>query len=167
MISAQGRTNLTVSIRLRNLDAYTDSRGDRVTSRSLSYRLDDGSQLAIVGPSVRKPGVDWKASTYGVSSKCAAVPRSACVQVYPDNSTVVDTGFITYNCSKNNGFMDVEVTMQNFAHQVHYWDNHALFDDGLFFQDEASRDYGPMDRAAKKHAANSTSSPLLHYTHTL
>ncbi|KAF2744677.1 hypothetical protein M011DRAFT_408147 [Sporormia fimetaria CBS 119925] len=53
---------------------------DRVSPTQDIYSFDheDGDTYAVVGPANVDPALDWKATSFGVSTKCSAVPVGAC-----------------------------------------------------------------------------------------
>jgi hypothetical protein len=89
----------------------------------LDFVDDDGTYTAILAPKTTVLGVDWRASSFGVSSQCRALRNDSCEIEFPRNylSDVDDVGAVL-NCSLNRAGVDISAQAFRYAHSRYYFD---------------------------------------------
>ncbi|KAF2110525.1 hypothetical protein BDV96DRAFT_635562 [Lophiotrema nucula] len=81
---------------------------------ALNYTDTDGTQFAIIGPPNAPADVDWKASSFAVSTTCSAMPRNSCD---------IDEDW-NFNCTKKQSGIDLRGELVGSLHQTHFFDMH-------------------------------------------
>jgi len=83
-----------------------------------NYTNLDGIQYSVVGPGNVDPDIDWMAESYGVSTKCSAIPAAACnLSAY--NS---EENLLPFSCHKGPGPIDLEGNFTRHTDQRYYLD---------------------------------------------
>jgi hypothetical protein len=101
---------------------------------------EDGLSLAILMPKGVKPGIDWSATSFAVSTKCYPFRNSSCeISRMP---TVEDTRF-TFNCSSTEPELKTSGYLYAYSQQIQYYNWHRYIEEPPAFADAL---------------------PLLHYT---
>lgn len=87
----------------------------------LNYTDTKGLQIALVGPPGASRDLDWAASSFGVSTQCAAIPFDACTLSFNREENVNK-----FNCTVERGGIDVDGNLTGYAAQFHYFDAHKF-----------------------------------------
>lgn len=74
---------------------------DKLAEYTLDYTDADGNRYTIIGPPATELGVDWRSSSFALSTKCNAIPETTC----NINNTIPEEGFgiNTFQCNKSLG----------------------------------------------------------------
>ncbi|KAF2744962.1 hypothetical protein M011DRAFT_460452 [Sporormia fimetaria CBS 119925] len=84
---------------------------------ALHYTDEEGAEFAIVGAAQAASQLDWKASSFAVSTKCAAMERNTC-------EMGEDLSMQTFNCTKERSGIDLKGRMTGYTTQYYYYDVH-------------------------------------------
>lgn len=70
-----------------------------------------GVQYALVGPADDDPSLDWKASSFGVSTTCSAIPDGGCAVSEPISNATDGRNnpimLVPFNCTKAKAGLDI------------------------------------------------------------
>jgi hypothetical protein len=145
-ITAQQATyNNATSLAATNASIISDMKNG-VSDQHKTVVFTDASdvQFAIVGPANDDPSLDWKASSFGVSTTCSAIPQTNCNVSAPitgatdgNNNPIM---LVPFNCTRTRAGLDVvgNLTSHNtVTHMMHF---HKYSSEGaLFFGDRLVR----------------------------
>jgi hypothetical protein len=120
-ITAQQATyNNATSLAATNASIISDMKnGVSDQHKTITFTGLSGVQYAIVGPANDDPGLDWKASSFGVSTTCSAIPQTACNASTPisgakdgQNNPIM---LVPFSCTRVRAGLDVagNLTSQN------------------------------------------------------
>lgn len=115
------------------------------------YQSDkDASQYAIIGPAAVTSDIDWKASSFAVSTQCSPIPAAACslgnqLAAYGDS-------LWPFNCSSKRGGINIEGNFTNLIGQQHFLDAHKYLQESQPFSDQPKS----WNSSIQKFAANVT-----------
>jgi hypothetical protein len=145
-ITAQRATyNNATSLAATNASTISDMKNG-VSDQHKTVIFTDASdvQFAIVGPANDDPSLDWKASSFGVSTTCSAIPQTNCNASVPikgatdgNNNPIM---LVPFNCTRTRAGPAVvgNLTSQNtVTHMTHF---HKYTSEGaLFFSNKLVR----------------------------
>jgi hypothetical protein len=84
---------------------------------TMNFTNADGIQYAVIGPADADPAEDYKATSFGVSTSCAAVPNGGCDVAPPITNAKDGMGspimLVPFACSKNNSGVIGNLTSHN------------------------------------------------------
>lgn len=104
---------------------------------TLNFTSLDGVQYAVVGPANVDPDEDYKASSFGVSTSCAAIPNKGC-DIAPPIMNVKDGSgspilLVPFACSKNRTGIDIVGNLTSHNTKTHMPDFHKYAADSSPF----------------------------------
>ncbi|KAF2195565.1 hypothetical protein K469DRAFT_649646 [Zopfia rhizophila CBS 207.26] len=103
----------------------------------LNFTDSNDIQYAVVGPANVDASFDWKATSFGVSTTCAAIPEGAC-----DLSTPIDNAkdgqgspvmLIPFNCTKGRAGIDITGNLTSHNTKVHMLGFHKYAEESAPF----------------------------------
>lgn len=98
-----------------------------------------GVQFAIVGPPNIDTSLDWKASSYGVSTTCAAIPEGACAVADPIGNAKDGRSnpvmLVPFQCSKNETGIDITGNLTTHNTATHMMNFHKYTGESAPFFD--------------------------------
>ncbi|KAF2650131.1 hypothetical protein K491DRAFT_149337 [Lophiostoma macrostomum CBS 122681] len=94
----------------------------------LNFTNAEGVQYAVVAPANVGPSYDWKASSFGVSTTCSAIPEGACSLSDPITNAKDGQGspimLVPFNCTKEQAGIDITGNITSHNTKVHMLDFH-------------------------------------------
>ncbi|KAK7191620.1 hypothetical protein PSPO01_02069 [Paraphaeosphaeria sporulosa] len=111
-ITAQRAANNGTSLAPTNATTIQDMKNSVSDQHeTLNFTNANGVQYAVVGPPNADPAEDYKATSFGVSTSCAAIPQGGC-EVGPPITNVTDgqgspVMLVPFSCSKNSSGIDI------------------------------------------------------------
>ncbi|KAF2442235.1 hypothetical protein P171DRAFT_487485 [Karstenula rhodostoma CBS 690.94] len=111
-ITAQAALNNGTSLAPTNTTTIQDMKNSVSDQHeTLNFTNADGIQYAVVGPPNADPAEDYQATTFGVSTSCAAIPENGC-EVAPPITNVKDgvgspVMLVPFACSKNSSGISI------------------------------------------------------------
>ncbi|KAF2629852.1 hypothetical protein BU25DRAFT_336057 [Macroventuria anomochaeta] len=94
----------------------------------LSFTDSSGVQYAIIGPADSKPSMDWKASSFGVSTTCSAIPQGGCDVYRPVTEAKDGQGtpvvLVPFNCTSNKAGIDIAGNLTSHNTKTHTMNFH-------------------------------------------
>lgn len=105
-------------------------RGD---DQIFNYTDSDGVQYAVLGPSRVDSSIDWKASTFGASTQCTAIPAKECEAARVISNTTEQAG-IPFKCNRTYGGKEFAGIMTEGKDRRTYLNAHKYFVERDFFQ---------------------------------
>lgn len=109
---------------------------------ALKYTDSEGVQYAIVGPPRTPTDVDWKASSFAVSTICPAMQRGAC----DFSGTLQERNF---TCTKERSGVDLFGRFAGYTVQRQFLDIHKYMGDGMPFNSIYVEGYDSVNTTAK------------------
>jgi hypothetical protein len=116
----QAQYNNATSLAPTNASTISDMKnGVSDQHKTITFADQSGAQYAIVGPANDDESLDWKASSYGVSTTCAAISQNACTLSTPiagakdgQNNPIM---LVPFNCTRARAGLSVagNLTSQN------------------------------------------------------
>ncbi|KAF2026426.1 hypothetical protein EK21DRAFT_115877 [Setomelanomma holmii] len=78
---------------------------------TITFSDADGVQYALVGPANDDATIDWKASSFGVSTACSAIPEGGCAVAQPITNATDRQGnpvmLVPFKCTKAKAGLDI------------------------------------------------------------
>jgi hypothetical protein len=96
---------------IANRSSYVDAT-DQINSYMLNYTDAYGISYAVVRPLSINRDLDWSGTGYGVSTQCAAVPRSSC------QFSKADSGTSYFNCTTHSPQGSIIGGLTNLMHKT-------------------------------------------------
>jgi hypothetical protein len=106
--------------------------------RTLNFTDANGVQYAVIGPVDAGNSMDWKATSFGVSTVCSAIQETACNVSKPLKGAKNDQGspimLVPFNCTKGTAGIDISgnLTSQNTATHMMNFHKYAAEDVPFF-----------------------------------
>ncbi|KAF2279921.1 uncharacterized protein EI97DRAFT_370045 [Westerdykella ornata] len=94
----------------------------------LNYTGEDGAQFGIVGVPQAPQEMDWKATSFAVSTHCSAMPRYSC-------DLGEELNMQTFNCTKDRSGVDLDGRLTGYTAQEYYFDVHKYLKHKAAFYD--------------------------------
>lgn len=114
----------------------------------------DALQYAIIGPAAVESDIDWKASSFAVSTQCSPIPAAACNVGHRSKGGNTRWPF---NCSSKLGGIDFEGYFTRVVSEQHSFDTHRYLHEDQPFDGESPIGW---DDAIKKYAPNITANEV-------
>jgi hypothetical protein len=96
--------------------------------KTITFTDANGVQYALVGPANNDAGLDWEASSFGVSTTCSAIPNGGCAVSEPianakdrRNSPVM---LVPFNCTKARAGLNIVGNLTSHNTATHMMDFH-------------------------------------------
>lgn len=128
----------TTSLALTNASVVQDMKNSVSDQHKPLITTDSGGiQYAIVGPAATKSSVDWKASSFGVSTTCSAVPEGGCDTQRPvtnakdgQDSPIM---LVPFNCTSSKAGVDIAGNLTSHNTKTHTMNFHKYAAEGAPF----------------------------------
>lgn len=96
--------------------------------KTVNFTESNGVQYALVAPANVHASMDWKASSFGVSTTCSAIPESKCNISKPATNAVDRRGspvmLVPFNCTKNTTGVNVTGYLTSHNTAIHMLNFH-------------------------------------------
>ncbi|KAF2726617.1 hypothetical protein EJ04DRAFT_571109 [Polyplosphaeria fusca] len=109
---------------MTNLSLWNDFDVGSASNYALNFTDEEGLQFAIIGPTLADPQIDWTATTIGVSTECAAVPRHACNLTDTDGGAWKSGYINAFDCGQGPGGVNMSGNMSTTMFAMHFYDFH-------------------------------------------
>ncbi|KAH7371540.1 hypothetical protein BKA66DRAFT_590917 [Pyrenochaeta sp. MPI-SDFR-AT-0127] len=96
--------------------------------KTINFTDSSGVQYALIGPANVDTSMDWKASSFGVSTTCSAIPEGGCDVFEPIANTLDGQGnpvtLFPFNCTKSVAGIDIVGNLTNHNTATHMLNFH-------------------------------------------
>ncbi|KAH6633754.1 hypothetical protein C7974DRAFT_471822 [Boeremia exigua] len=123
-ITARSAAYNTTSLALTNASIVQDMKNSVSDQHKSLISIDsNGVQYAIIGPAATEPWVDWKASSFGVSTTCSAIPEGKCDVQRPVTEAKDGQGnpvmLVPFNCTSSKAGVDIAGNLTSHNTKTH------------------------------------------------
>lgn len=137
-ITARPAAYNTTSLALTNASIVQDMKNS-VSDQHKPLTITDsgGIQYAIVGPAATQSWMDWKASSFGVSTTCSAIPKGRCDTQRPVTEAKDGQGnpvmLVPFNCKSSKAGVDIAGSLTSHNTKTHTLNFHKYTAEGAPF----------------------------------